>query len=968
MVALQYSILEKATPDEIEKGKLTAYQSVFGGGGYTANLNEYEMEWYKAYLEEYTEGQNYNRALVEYNRQIEQQALARQAQQNATTTTLVTLPAEKLAPVTQPSTVMTPSGGVSTAFPDKYQSPTSDNPLGLPEGYSAPKEFYEGIPQPVDNAFISKPAPTVDYYLGIGEPVEERGRLVTMPGESTPTTIPSYELSSDTLTGAAKEATFVGVLPTKPETLGIYTTGAYEADYAESRMARDVYAFQENPLSFKDQPGFTETVTGYSTAEGEMTVTSYGLGEDYFKQTYVDYLKESKAEYQKAPYAIQVKGNLVEYIGTGPKIAIGLGEFVASTYKTIAFNLGGQQIKSGKDVSLFNLNWKPVEFGGYFGEVMGTPGKQATETPWSREWFREAIFERPQTVLPIYGMIGGGALAIEGFASSVSKYGWNTAGGEAINAVSPISYKTGVIKSEFTMRNPFTQIEKGPELTATKLGTINEAPAFTASGESKFLQTGRYDYTIVEPKLFGGPKITSGSINTNVLSKVNLEEGNVFVPIPKGDGFSLYGTGKRNIISSTNEPVILDKYNIGSRPVTTKTTESFRGGGEGLVYDLGEKEISKSISTFYSKLLEKFTIKGSGKDAVMTMEGKAFGEGFRGAPKKVRGTDIYVKRGSIETENEVIELGESFGLTKTGGRTIPTYFKTKTIIPKDELPKIEIGPKQFDMPDDFIKTKRTYTKGEFDYLKMEQVAKQETIKLSTKILTPSTTKMSAINIPKSSLNEGSMFTGLGLYEKTEPSMSFGSISKTFKSPKSSYGDLSIDSNSYGNMFKPLSLDIGNTKSYQPTTLTTREGNMFGDIVKPKQDNILTMRPIEPPGFREFPREIQTPYLAPILKQPQRNELTSDIPFGGRPFGSPKGTPKGFNFDYVNTLIGFPLILPGLGLPDSRPRGRRKGKRKYKRTPSLVSGILGISASQEAFGEETGLVSRPILVRSRRRKR
>lgn len=79
-------------------------------------------------------------------------------------------------------------------------------------------------------------------------------------------------------------------------------------------------------------------------------------------------------------------------------------------------------------------------------------------------------------------------------------------------------------------------------------------------------------------------------------------------------------------------------------------------------------------------------------------------------------------------------------------------------------------------------------------------------------------------------------------------------------------------------------------------------------------------------------------------------------------------------------IRSPLFLQDLGLQPrltattkrdffgTRRRGRRGARRQLVRQPSLISAVLGITSNVPVFGEESGLVPRPIIRRKKKKKR
>ena len=81
-------------------------------------------------------------------------------------------------------------------------------------------------------------------------------------------------------------------------------------------------------------------------------------------------------------------------------------------------------------------------------------------------------------------------------------------------------------------------------------------------------------------------------------------------------------------------------------------------------------------------------------------------------------------------------------------------------------------------------------------------------------------------------------------------------------------------------------------------------------------------------------------------------------------------PPGFGFTPFVPGPSIPIIPPfGGGLDFDTGLGpARRGGRRYARTPSVVAVELGIYAPSPVAGEITGIISRPLISRKRRKRR
>lgn len=229
-------------------------------------------------------------------------------------------------------------------------------------------------------------------------------------------------------------------------------------------------------------------------------------------------------------------------------------------------------------------------------------------------------------------------------------------------------------------------------------------------------------------------------------------------------------------------------------------------------------------------------------------------------------------------------------------------------------------------------------------LKMEQalIGKQSPIISASYAQGVSNAALSKINIPVSSFSAStSYYAGLGTYERSSGGLMPGIINQE---PRlKTMPDFNI---------KPL------TNFIQAPTVNILEG--LGTGTRSRQRDKMGSD------------TIQLNLVTPRFGQPQAQSFRQDQMYKQTMMQLEPSRPFFPNFDlnwnYRSNQFKIPPIAPPGFFFSESPRGRAKGSRTLFRTPSLAALNLGLTASKATDLEFTGLFERPVLTRTKRRRK
>ena len=754
--------------------------------------------------------------------------------------------------------------------------------------------------------------------------------------------VPSYVPQATTFQEAITEGGIIGstTLSYSGSTLNPVTTrGQFEFNVGQIARAQDQAKYVSDFYKSPDTKGI-----GTSTADG----ISYTLDQEKFNKEF--YGKEAQLKYNLAgreafeslPQVERTKLQTYGDISAVTKFGAGVIElpgraitFVTGTkYDENIYGISGIVPGAGESIStpsvpsIYSTTTIPIIGVDVPTRIRDIPG-YITELPG-----------RSEQVLAIgaAGLIGtqivkGGINAVSLYKSEramgVSKLGaLNIVGGEA--AATVFMKGNRITVDEYGLK-PYktSQVNKGSEIVSVRIGEFGEAQSFKITQGESISVTPKFNVvSSYKPKLFGKFEGTTKSFETGQVQITSIKD-NLFnvKPTEQVDIFKVSGSGKRDVVTFTTDIFQSGRYYTDSKISLQKSTQAFESYGKAKVFDLQSgKKLSVSFDRSTFKPIERQTYYGGykafGKEYApkFIQEGKAFGSGISGRPSTAKSGGFNIEIGKIESEQGKTIFGKSFSKFESGGRRGVQYFNTKTILPEKNLFEVKADqsfrPQETSPPG--FRIERIEQKP-FDLLpRQETIPQQKIVETSAQsVLAPS----------KPVFGKGTQMLeskgGVVIEPKYETRGELKSITGTGQITKQSAGL------GFGDMFKPT--EIFTTKT------PTRERDILGSALVPAQAT-------------------------------QQKQITSQDYGFGRPTITPTPTPGGFDFTGFTPFIGGGLIIPGLGIPEYTPGGRRTGRQKKRRTPSIVSAELGWTTSAPRMAEITGLVSRDIITGKRRKKR
>lgn len=648
-------------------------------------------------------------------------------------------------------------------------------------------------------------------------------------------------------------------------------------------------AFEENPLQFSEQKGFTQ-----KSVEGGI---EYGLGDEYFQD--ISSFKEANSYFddlgyfkpKTLPRDIQLTGKEgfnSFLVGTGlglTKLGIETFEFPAGVILTAGAGSQGKNAQELGRIIDFNLEG----FGGAFGRGV----KNIKDTPLG---------------LPEY--VGVGAILspfIIGETISATRLikskGLIQGGGDIIESLSPIKIKPNI----YAATGESSLIIGGKKSIAPELDLGINLGKTNVGGES-------YSVDFFNPNT--GTGIRRSKLRTPAV-RVSRQ------------GFE-YGTIEQDL-----NQVFFSKQTHGGRLVSKNRFNVF-GENIDLTGDL-IKELNAGRGISVTKIKSTKATFGD-SEFLFPNSNKVLVQDF-GSVGRDLGDGISQSFGGRVTGG-----GEGFFAGSRGRINInPLRARKEETKFLFDLDKRGVGDKILrDNFDNLLGGTSFRGRGSGKTRSFDLGLKQVTTTPSKSFSPPSVNKIlgdlsSPIKADTFLIGEiktSSQFAGTGLYERTSEFV----VPATRQNGRPS---LSLIPD-----FKPLTTN-------QKTNLGISNPLLIGNVgrrgTRGTQRVIPNVNDILGVSDRQTPR--QTTRLNTDLQFQQLIE----IPKAPNPFLF-----DGFNFGRP-TRFGFFPPIPGLGFDDYNPRAKPRG-RKFKRTPSLISFELGITARKPRSGELTGLVERPILIR------
>lgn len=794
-----------------------------------------------------------------------------------------------------------------------------------------------------------------------GASARQHGTLITSPTENLTTQKPYYQTQSRSDIDAISEGAMVGQTYIAPagkspteKVVGFFSpnlegTGAFqpkgqkEYNLANINTAKELstesISFQNNPQSFLGKEG----VFGMSTLQGESIDASkyfeskYG-SEDYRKNKLIE--ARNTLETQKFDMGVfkgvssSDAGRLSEGFTALTGAGLGLVEF-GGTAVQFAFQ------KESRGLNLV-AGWKAnkVEFD-YGKTLSNIPTSQSLSDRNGFAKFAyvpvDILLNQPARatniglniamVSSVAGDVFKGYKAGKALYSAERELGASKLG--ALNVVGGEALWGGVLREQRiyitgeSKLSPYktTQANKGDLLTFTKIGDTPTSQLYTGTGMLKTITPKETYYFTVKPKLTG-LSFRFSSADTSTGSIVSLRQGNIFAmkPTQNENVFKTAGTGQRDVLQFGYTPVQTSRYTLGTSGFLQKDIQQFTTLGKAIKTDKGF-DISYGKSKF--KPIERYSYtsgyRSFGKDILpsASRQGKAFGAGISGRPSKSKSFDIYKQVNNVEGNDM---LGISIGKSISGGRKQVSLFKVKTVMPESKGFSISFANPTEVNQFKGLTTKSTYSKGEFDYLgsqKSIQTPMQSKFVPPTSTLSPPSTR----NTFSTQIMKPSQSFGVKSGSSLKTGLMFDTASKS--SFKSNFGLSSL-----GKSVRPISMDLLSS----------------GTATKQASDLGL--------GSASASRSSSAYVNIPAM--------TSSFGFGG--------SSSGFDYKPQKPINPIGFFGGGFSFPDYIPSLTRKpSKRKYKRTPSFIATQLGIKSTRQAAGESTGLVVRPILTSTRRKK-